>query len=81
MLAQKAELQSLADELQTVQAEVKSSHTRIADLTLRNQGGWTPGARHAMSRGPVSTFRKTAGGSSGCMHVRGVRSNTFLWCQ
>ncbi len=38
VLAQKAELQSLTDELQTVQTEVKTSHTRIADLTLKTQG-------------------------------------------
>ena len=38
VLAQKAELQSLADELQTVQTEVKTTHTRIADLTLKTQG-------------------------------------------
>ena len=38
MLAQKGEIQSMSDELQTVQTEVKSSHTRIADLTLKTQG-------------------------------------------
>ncbi|KAK9837697.1 hypothetical protein WJX74_003317 [Apatococcus lobatus] len=41
VLAQKGEIQSLSDELQTVQTEVKSSHTRIADLTLKTQGGKT----------------------------------------